>query len=133
MSEWKEYKLGDIAEVQTGPFVSQLHMSEYKICRREPSGEEFIEYYGENTVRDQIDSEYSAAGMIPKYVPSRYDPILPKMYSRPEKINLPTKTYMNNHFSAFADSIISWRIYADNAPEQIGSIRIGDIKGVLYI
>lgn len=30
MSEWKEYKLGDLADVQTGPFGSQLHMSDYK-------------------------------------------------------------------------------------------------------
>jgi type I restriction enzyme S subunit len=30
MSEWKEYKLGNVAEVQTGPFGSQLHMSDYK-------------------------------------------------------------------------------------------------------
>jgi type I restriction enzyme S subunit len=30
MREWKEYKLGEIAEVQTGPFGSQLHMSDYK-------------------------------------------------------------------------------------------------------
>lgn len=29
MSEWKEYKLGDIADVQTGPFGSQLHQSDY--------------------------------------------------------------------------------------------------------
>ncbi|HMQ70653.1 MAG TPA: restriction endonuclease subunit S, partial [Ignavibacteria bacterium] len=30
MSEWKEYRLGEIAEVQTGPFGSQLHQSDYK-------------------------------------------------------------------------------------------------------
>jgi type I restriction enzyme S subunit len=30
MSEWKECKLGDVAEVQTGPFGSQLHQSDYK-------------------------------------------------------------------------------------------------------
>ena len=30
MSEWKEYKLGDIAKIQTGPFGSQLHKSDYK-------------------------------------------------------------------------------------------------------
>ena len=30
MSEWKECKLGDIAKVQTGPFGSQLHQSDYK-------------------------------------------------------------------------------------------------------
>jgi len=30
MSEWKECKLGDISKVQTGPFGSQLHQSDYK-------------------------------------------------------------------------------------------------------
>lgn len=29
MSEWKEYKLGEFAEIQTGPFGSQLHASDY--------------------------------------------------------------------------------------------------------
>jgi len=29
MSEWKEYKLGEIANIQTGPFGSQLHQSDY--------------------------------------------------------------------------------------------------------
>lgn len=29
MSEWKGCKLGDIAEIQTGPFGSQLHQSDY--------------------------------------------------------------------------------------------------------
>jgi type I restriction enzyme S subunit len=29
MGEWKEYKLGDFAKVQTGPFGSQLHASDY--------------------------------------------------------------------------------------------------------
>lgn len=30
MTEWKEYKLGEMADVQTGPFGSQLHMSDYQ-------------------------------------------------------------------------------------------------------
>ena len=29
MEEWKEYKLGEIAQIQTGPFGSQLHQSDY--------------------------------------------------------------------------------------------------------
>ena len=29
MSEWRECKLGDVAEVQTGPFGSQLHQKDY--------------------------------------------------------------------------------------------------------
>ena len=30
MSEWKECRLGDVAEVQTGPFGSQLYDVEVK-------------------------------------------------------------------------------------------------------
>jgi type I restriction enzyme S subunit len=47
MSEWKEYRLGDIAEVQTGPFGSQLHMSDYKLV-----GTPIItvEHLGENKI-----------------------------------------------------------------------------------
>lgn len=29
MEEWKEYKLGEVADIQTGPFGSQLHQSDY--------------------------------------------------------------------------------------------------------
>ena len=29
MKEWKEYKLGEISEIQTGPFGSQLHQKDY--------------------------------------------------------------------------------------------------------
>lgn len=29
MEEWKEYRLGDIADIQTGPFGSQLHQRDY--------------------------------------------------------------------------------------------------------
>lgn len=29
MEEWKEYKLGSVADIQTGPFGSQLHQSDY--------------------------------------------------------------------------------------------------------
>ena len=29
MEEWKEYKLGEIADIQTGPFGSQLHNKDY--------------------------------------------------------------------------------------------------------
>ena len=47
MSEWKEYRLGDIAEIQTGPFGSQLHMHDYKVI-----GTPIItvEHLGENRI-----------------------------------------------------------------------------------
>src|SRR3990170_224582 len=50
MREWKEYKLGEVAEVQTGPFGSQLHQSDYK-----PVGTPIItvEHLGENKILHQ--------------------------------------------------------------------------------
>lgn len=50
MGEWKEYSLGDIAEVQTGPFGSQLHQSDYKLI-----GTPIItvEHLGENKIIHQ--------------------------------------------------------------------------------
>ncbi len=47
MSEWKEYKLEDLAKVQTSPFGSQLHMSDYKT-----NGTPIItvEHLGENKI-----------------------------------------------------------------------------------
>lgn len=47
MNEWKEYKLGEIAEVQTGPFGSQLHMSDYKT---EGTPIITVEHLGENRI-----------------------------------------------------------------------------------
>ena len=47
MSDWREYKLGDMAKVQTGPFGSQLHQSDYKAV-----GTPIItvEYLGDNSI-----------------------------------------------------------------------------------
>jgi type I restriction enzyme, S subunit len=47
MSEWKECKLGDVAEIQTGPFGSQLHQRDYKLV-----GTPIItvEHLGENKI-----------------------------------------------------------------------------------
>ena len=50
MSEWKEYKLGEVSTVQTGPFGSQLHQSDYKLV-----GTPIItvEHLGENKILHQ--------------------------------------------------------------------------------
>ena len=47
MSEWKKYKLDDVAQVQTGPFGSQLHQRDYKL-----KGTPIItvEHLGENKI-----------------------------------------------------------------------------------
>jgi type I restriction enzyme S subunit len=48
--EWKEYKLSDVAEIQTGPFGSQLHQRDYKLV-----GTPIItvEHLGENKIIHQ--------------------------------------------------------------------------------
>ncbi|KAF5431881.1 type I restriction enzyme, S subunit [Candidatus Methanophagaceae archaeon] len=50
MSEWKECKLGEVAEIQTGPFGSLLHQRDYKVV-----GTPIItvEHLGENRVLHQ--------------------------------------------------------------------------------
>lgn len=47
MSEWKIYKLGEIASVQTGPFGSQLHQSDYV---SEGTPIITVEHLGENRI-----------------------------------------------------------------------------------
>jgi type I restriction enzyme S subunit len=47
MGEWKEYKLGEIADVQTGPFGSQLHMSDYQ---NEGTPIITVEHLGDNRI-----------------------------------------------------------------------------------
>lgn len=47
MGEWKEYKLGEIADVQTGPFGSQLHMSDYQ---KEGTPIITVEHLGDNKI-----------------------------------------------------------------------------------
>lgn len=108
-------------------FVDESDFQEYPTKRSDVSGEKFLEFYGENIVRDILGTEYVGLGSQPKYGPSRYDPILPKMRSRQELLKLQTRQPQGLQFKAFENSVISWRIYADNAPEQIGQIRIGDI------
>jgi len=46
-NEWKEYKLGEIANVQTGPFGSQLHMSDYQ---NEGTPIITVEHLGDNRI-----------------------------------------------------------------------------------
>jgi hypothetical protein len=80
-----------------------------------------VEFYGENTFRDVVDYKFLGIGKaIPKYGASRFDPILPGLYGRSEKILL-----LKN--SNFRDHEIKWRVHADNALIQTGSIFLNQI------
>jgi hypothetical protein len=83
------------------------------------AGAIYVEYYGENTIRDYLGKE----GVIDKHGPSRFDPILPGMHSRSDELQL-----LDDPLFSFKDEIISWTIYADNAPPMKGSIKTSEIK-----
>jgi hypothetical protein len=65
--------------------------------------ESLVEYYGENVVEN------------------RFDPILPKLYGRSEKILLVPNPILD-------DREVKWRIHADNAPLHTGSISLNKIR-----
>ena len=103
--------------------LSSLLQRNLKVIEKENSGKEYCQYYGENTIRDVIDSSWNGAnGVIEKFGPSRYDPILPGTISRPEKIEL-----TRIDLKPFHGEKLSWTIYADNALPKKGSINIEDI------
>lgn len=81
-----------------------------------------VEFYGENTFRDVVGHEPNLSGRkgLLKYGPSRFDPILPSVYGRSEKILL-------TPCAIFDDREIKWRVHADNAPVQFGSILLSQI------
>lgn len=107
--------------------LDDLEAGYLKKIRTETDGAEYVEYYGENTLRDVLGTEHSAAGPLPKYGPSRYDPILPQMYSRKEKLKMNHSANTPTFLKGFANDLIKWRIYADNAPMESGEIQLHEI------
>jgi hypothetical protein len=77
----------------------------------------YVRFYCENTVREVVDSEYNPlVGGIPKYGPSRFDPLLPRMRFEARSISLVNDGY------PFTDKIIYWELNADNAELKKGNI-----------
>ncbi|WP_422350820.1 helix-turn-helix domain-containing protein [Flagellimonas sp.] len=89
-------------------------------------GYDMVEYYGENTVRDVIGMRTSGIGYTAEYGPSRFDPILPGMHSRPEELKLIAD------ISGFKDSYITWKVFADNAMPSKGKVQVKNIP-ITYI
>lgn len=87
---------------------------------------DMVEYYGENTVRDVMGMRPSGMGYTAEYGPSRFDPILPGMHSRPEKLDL------REDISGFKDSYITWKVFADNAMPSEGKVQVKNIP-ITYI
>lgn len=79
-----------------------------------------VEFYGENTYRDVVGIKNLGISTVPEYGPSRFDPVLPGLRGRSEKIKLDPK------FKS-VDCEITWIVYADNASPQIGSAKLNKI------
>jgi hypothetical protein len=79
-----------------------------------------VEFYGENTFRDVVRVKNAGLGFVPEYGPSRFDPVLPGLKGRSEKIKLDEK------FQS-VDCEISWIVYVDNASPQKGSVKLNEI------
>jgi hypothetical protein len=86
--------------------------------------ESFIEYEEDNTIRDVVDVKSYGLDMpsIPKYGPSRYDPILPKLVKE-------WKYTLDNECEKYlkSDLCIKWSLHADNANPTSGEIELKSI------
>lgn len=85
-----------------------------------------IQVCGTNTVRDILDETPSPMGQtakVPKYGPSRYEPVLPKCYGTPLRVDLADNL-------TIATQNINWVVYVDNAPKTEGNIKLNELQVV---
>jgi len=79
-----------------------------------------LEFYGENTYRDVVDAEVNIGGVIRKYGPSRFDPILPGLRGRSEKLLLAKEPKLD-------EREVTWKVHADNALMRTGMKKLNEI------
>lgn len=85
-----------------------------------------IQVCGTNTVRDILDETPFPMGQtakVPKYGPSRYEPVLPKCYGTPLRVDLADNL-------TIATQDINWVVYVDNAPKTDGNIKLNELQVV---
>jgi hypothetical protein len=88
------------------------------------SSAEFRQFFADNTIRDVVDTtvlpSFDGARSIPKYGPSRYDPILPRRRMKVESDAI-------KEIAIGSENEIIWIVYADNAEPRKGRIKFKDI------
>ena len=81
-----------------------------------------VEYFADNTVRDVVDVQSTGLSPVPKFGPSRYAPILPRIRKLLDldipRLHVCSLDYANE---------INWIVYADNAEPRSGKLRFKDI------
>lgn len=88
------------------------------------SSGEFSQFFADNTIRDVVDAKIlptiGGTRAMPKYGPSRYDPILPRRRMKVESDAI-------KEIAIGSDNEIIWIVYADNAEPRKGRIKFKDI------
>jgi hypothetical protein len=84
---------------------------------------ESYRFYEDNTVRDVVDVKFIGAGMVNKYGPSRFDPILPGL-SHNWEFPISSKFLEID----LTNLRIKWAVHADNAPRIKGEVVVKDIE-----
>ncbi|ELV7526259.1 ATP-binding protein [Flavobacterium psychrophilum] len=102
-----------------------INIPEKYLKEKEETKNGIANVFVENTIRDIVDSNYipniNGGYSIPKYGPSRYDPILPTRSLLLKSINV--KEEIIN-----TDETLEWVVYSDNAEPRNGVIKISEIK-----
>ncbi len=80
-----------------------------------------VEFHGENTIRDLLEIDFQSPYTNEKRGAPRFVPILPGLSGSIETIKFKGGINLYNH-------ALNWRVYADNAPVNSGSVRMSDIK-----
>jgi hypothetical protein len=92
------------------------------LVNRKDSNEPITQIFIDNTIRDIVDMQVSYPGhSIPKYGPSRYDPILPTRNMRLDQVKI-DGNFLNG------DDHIQWIVFSDNSEPRKGEIQFKDIK-----
>ncbi len=85
------------------------------------NGVEYLSVNGDNTIRDIVGSSGAGSYFVPKYGPSRYDPILPSLKSYAKEVSLNINTALDERY-------LYWKTFADNALPKSGKIRLNEIE-----
>lgn len=83
----------------------------------------YVKIYGENAFKEVETREINPIYDFHKnerYAPSRFDPILPGLKSRPKRLLLTTNLQNDRR-------ILNWAVYADNASPKMGTVRLNEI------
>ena len=82
---------------------------------------EEIQIFMDNTIRDVVDFQFGYTNPIPKYGPSRYDPILPMRTMKLKSVKI-NKNFLNS------EEVLEWIVFADNSEPRKGKINISQIE-----